>query len=176
MELSNPNYVLDKFKKLILNIVEETKKPTESFDLNERHYKRNMRLIAQIDVSVLFTCLSSIFEQINELKISVALANGFHGNEFDYQTFLRQFCNDYQDTVNVAASITESLNQRSGLLGFFKGYNNPIETILSGKSYQLNYHQLRRKFSYHAAVLQQSERKMLDVLAKDIDGFMVNFN
>jgi hypothetical protein len=176
MELSNPNYVLDKFKKLIVNIVEETKKPTENFDLNERHYKRNMRLIALIDVSVIYGRLSSIFEQINELKISVALDNGFHANEFDYQTFLRQFCNDYQDTVNVAASITESLNQRSGLLGFFKGYNNPIETILSGKSYQLNYHQLRKKFSYHAVLLQQSERKMLDVAAKDIDGFMVNFN
>lgn len=176
MELSNPNNVLDLFKDLMMNVVEETKKPMKDFDLNERYYKRNMGKIAQIDVSVLYIRLCSIFEQLNELKANVALENGFYISESDYQVVLRQFCDDYQNIVNVAASIKESLDQRSGLLGFFKGYNNPIETILSGKTKQLNYHQLRNEFSYHAVVLQQSEKKMLDVIAKDLDGFMVNFN
>ena len=176
MELSNSNYVLDLLKNLMMSIVEETKNPTKDFDLNERYYKRNMRKIALIDVSTLYTRISSIFGQINELKRNVALENSFHTTESDYQIVLRQFCDDYQDIVSVAASIIVSLDQRSGLLGFFKGYSNPIETLLSGKSYQLNYHQLREKFSYHAIVLQQSEKKILDVIAKDLDGFMVNFN
>ena len=176
MELSNPNYVLDLLKDLMMSIVEEIKNPTKNLDLNERYYKRNMRQIALIDVSTLYVRLSSIFLEIKELKINVALENNFHTNESDYQIVLRQFCDDYQDIVSVAASIVESLDQRSGLLGFFKGYSNPIETILSGKSYQLNYHQLRQKFSYHAVVLQQSEKNILDVIAKNLDGFMVNFN
>ncbi|CAK2660290.1 conserved hypothetical protein [Vibrio crassostreae] len=173
MELSDPNDVLSLFKNLMMKIVEETKKPTINFDLNERYYKRNMGQIAQIDVSTLYLSLSSIFEQINELKTTIALDSGFHTCQSDYQTLLRQFCDDYQDVVNVAASIKSCLDQRSGLLGFFKGYDNPIETILSGKSYQLNYQQLHSKFSYHAVVLQQSEKKMLDVVAKDLDDFMV---
>ncbi|WP_143870669.1 hypothetical protein [Catenovulum sediminis] len=176
MELSNPNNVLDLFKDLMMNVVEETKKPMKDFDLNERYYKRNMEKIAQIDVSVLYIRLCSILEKLNELKVNVALENGFYTSESDYQVVLRQFCDDYQNIVNVATSIKESLDQRSGLLGFFKGYNNSIETILSGKTKQLNYHQLRNEFSYHAVVLQQSEKKMLDVIARDLDGFMVNFN
>ncbi|ENO8811489.1 TPA: hypothetical protein ACX6NR_003550 [Photobacterium damselae] len=175
MNLSDPNDVLNLFNTLIMKIVEETKKPTENLDLNERFYKQNMGQIAQIDVSILYLRLSSIFEQINELKTTIALENGLHTCQSDYQTQLRQFCDDYQDIVNVASSIKSCLDQRSGLLGFFKGYGNPIETILSGKSYQLNYQQLRSKFSYHAVVLQQSEKKMLNVIAKDLDDFMVSF-
>ncbi|OBP15924.1 hypothetical protein A5320_00310 [Rheinheimera sp. SA_1] len=159
MELNNPNYVLEQFKNLFVKIVAETTKPTEKLDLNERNYKQNMKLISQVDVSIIFRHLSSIFEQINEFKTHVALEHGWHAKEFDYQTVLRQFCNDHQDAVNIAASITEVFKQRAGLLGFFKGYNNPIETILSGGCYQLNYHQLRKKFSYHSVVLQQSEKK-----------------
>ena len=66
MELSDPNDVLSLFKNLMMKIVEETKKPTINFDLNERYYKRNMGQIAQIDVSTLYLSLSSIFEQFNE--------------------------------------------------------------------------------------------------------------
>ncbi len=168
--------MLNSFEHLLMNIVEETQKPMKNFDLNERYYKRNMGKIAQIDVSNIYRGLSSVFEQINDLKAVVALENGFDTNKSNYQDLIRQFCDDYQDVVNVAASIKTCLDQRSGLFGFFKGYSNPIETILSGKSYQLNYQQLRAKFSYHAVVLQQTEKKMLDVVAKDLDSFMVNFN
>lgn len=175
MELTDPNYVLDLFKKLIMSVFEEMRNPTNSFDLNEKNYKRNIGLIAQIDVSNIYLRLSSIFDQINELKNRVALENEFQISQFNYETMLRQFCDDYHDVVNVAASIKSSLDQRSGLLGLFKGYNNPIETILSGKSYQLNFQQLRNKFSYHAAVLRQSEKKTIDTIAKDLDEFILNF-
>ena len=173
--MHDSDYVLNTFKSLMIMIVEETQKPTESLNLDERHYKRNMRDIAKIDVSTLYRRLSSIFKQINELKTTVALETGFETYQSDYQYLLRQFCDDYQDVVNIAASINTCLEQRTGLFGFFKGYSNPIETMLSGKVYQLNYQQLRGKFSYHAVILQQSEKKMLDIVAKDLDSFMVNF-
>lgn len=109
---------MNSFKSLLLKIVTETKKPIENYDFNERHYKRNMRKIAQINVSTLYRRLSSIFEQISELKAAVALENGFYTDQSDYQNLIRQFCDDYQDVVNIAASINICLAQRSGLLGF----------------------------------------------------------
>ncbi|CAH0535494.1 hypothetical protein VST7929_03064 [Vibrio stylophorae] len=156
----------------MIKIIDETQKNTRNLDFHERNYKRNMGLIAQIDVSDLYLRLSSLFEQINELKISIALDNGFQSN---YQALLRQFCDDYQDIVNIAGAIKSCLDQRSGFLGFFRGYGNPIETILSGDRYQLSYEQLRKKFSYHAVVLQQSEKEMLNVIAKDLDEFLIRF-
>jgi len=92
MELSNPNYVLDLLKYLMMSIVEETKNPTKNLDLNERYYKRNMRQIALIDVSTLYVRLSSIFLEIKELKINVALENNFHKNESDYGNFVGRVC------------------------------------------------------------------------------------
>ncbi|MGO3406788.1 hypothetical protein [Marinomonas sp.] len=173
--MHNPDYVLDKFKILLVKVSEEIKKPTENFDLNERNYKRNMGRCAQIDVSTIYRRLTSIFEEIDELKMVVALENGFYANQFDYQGLVRQFCADYQNVVKIAGSIKIFLDERSGLLGFLKGYSNPIEIILSGKSHKLNYQQLRGEFSYYAVILQNSEKKILDDVAKDLDRFMLNF-
>ncbi|WP_394182464.1 hypothetical protein [Marinomonas posidonica] len=163
---------LDSFASLLKMINERIIKTSEGFDLNDRNYKRSLRKASQIDVSTLFTGLSEIIEKIDIQKKSIILDNNLDLDITDLQEWVKKFCNEYQDLVNIAASLSTYIDQRSGFLGFFRGYSNPVDTLLRGKSHQLTYQQLHNKFSYQAVTLEQSEIKMMSAIAKDLDNFM----
>ncbi|MBY7888865.1 hypothetical protein KW432_13045 [Vibrio fluvialis] len=172
MYLKDPESAFNAFKILLLEIAAETRRPVEHLDMSERNYKKNMNHISRIDVSEVYTRLSLIFERVNELKLYITATNSLPSHPFAYQPLLRQYCDDYQNLVHTAYSIDKLIQQRSGILGFLKGYNNPVETILNGRAYQLDYNQLRQNFAYQANVLSQTESHLMAVLSKDLDSFL----
>lgn len=180
MKYSDPDYVLEEFKKLIYELYEEMQEPTKGIDLNEKKYKSNLGVISNIRVSDIYCRLSCVIDNINKLKSDVAVENGFDTTDFNYTTHLRGFCNDYQDVINIAVSLKQILDQNTGLiggfLGLFRGYNNPVETVVNGHVQRMNYQQLHNKFSYQAALLQESQQNLMKYVAKDIDDYMMNFN